>query len=99
MNALIKILHNTKLNKWHPIFYFESPLPGGGIEDLVRYKSNGHHTTGFDTRELAVKNINENLINQIKDSTIFTPLLEIEEKTDIDWNGDNIPADMQVRKR
>lgn len=53
--ALIKMLHHTKENWFHPIYYYESPLLGPISEQkILRYKSKGHHTTGFSERTAAV---------------------------------------------
>jgi hypothetical protein len=51
---VIAILQNTSLNRWHPIVFRESPFPGGRqLEAGKRYKSAGHHTDGFSTRDEA----------------------------------------------
>lgn len=100
MQALVMMLHNTALNKYHPIFYLESPLPGGSESDgnkhFIRYKSKGHHTTGFDSRDKALDSINNELIEQIK-SIGYTPNLELD--GDLIWDGKDIPADHQIRNR
>ena len=46
LKTVIATLHNDKTDRWHPIFFVESPLPGDCL--AVRYKSKGHHTDGFD---------------------------------------------------
>lgn len=99
--ALVKMLHNIEAKKWHPIFYYDKPFPGGfkdgGINDaVIRYKSKGHHTTGFDKREDAVKSANE-LIDTLRNRDHDTVLVEIDEKDDILWDGKEIPADTQLR--
>lgn len=100
MEALVMMLFNTKLNKWHPIFYFEKDFPGGFDSELnqkvIRYKSKGHHTVGFETREGAIDSINNSLVDQIK-SCGYTPNLEID--IDLEWDGEDIPADIQTRVR
>lgn len=100
MEALVMMLHNTTENKYHPIFYLESPLPGGmeseGNQNLIRYKSKGHHTTGFETRDKAIESVNNELIGQIK-SIGYIPNLELDE--DLSWDGKDIPADQQIRNR
>lgn len=100
MEALVMMLKNTSTQRYHPIFYLESPLPGGPESDsnqkLIRYKSKGHHTTGFDTRELALNRINSELIDQIK-SIGYTVNLELE--VDLEWDGLETPADQQIRMR
>ena len=100
MEALVMMLKNTKENKWHPIFYFESDFPGGPDsmlnDTVIRYKSKGHHTTGFKSREEAVSSINDSLVNQIK-SCGYIPNLEID--SDIEWDGEDTPADVQIRPK
>jgi hypothetical protein len=100
MQALVMMLQNTSTQKFHPIFYLESPLPGGheseGNQKLIRYKSQGHHTSGFVDRNEALVSINTELIDQIK-SIGYTPTLELDQ--DILWNGQGVPADQQIRNR
>lgn len=102
MNALVKMLKNTETNRFHPIFYFESPLPGGFESEtnqkLVRYKSKGHHTSGFDTREAAYASASSELVAQIK-SAGYSPILELDEKDDLLWDGKEMPTDHQLRDR
>lgn len=51
MFALVKIVHNVKDEKWHPIFYYDSPFPGPvEKQKVMRYKSKGHHTGGLQTQ-------------------------------------------------
>lgn len=93
--ALIMMLYNTLKETWHPIFYFESPLPGP-IEEatLIRFKSKGHHTTGFKTRDEALFSATE-LHKQLLEqkNTVF-----VETEGDLPWDGVDIPADTQFRK-
>jgi hypothetical protein len=100
MQALVMMLFNTKNNTFHPIYYLEDWFPGPFDSTMntnyIRYKSKGHHTTGFKNRNEAVKSINESLIDQIK-SIGYQPNLELE--TDLVWDGNNIPADHQVREK
>lgn len=59
---VIAMLHNKKLDRWHPIIFVESPLPGPYSEDKpVRHKSQGHHTEGFATKQEAIKHIKKDL--------------------------------------
>lgn len=98
--ALVKMLHNTVTKRWHPIFYYDSPLPGGFGEGfinnkLLRYKSKGHHTSGFDKREDALRSSQE-LIAQLKELH-DTVTIEIDEKDDLVWDDNDIPIDIQLR--
>jgi len=51
------ILKNTLTNRFHPIIFHEAPFPGQSVDrkigSVVRYRSYGHHTNGFDTLEQA----------------------------------------------
>jgi hypothetical protein len=95
LTALIMMLHNTKDNKWHPIVYFESPVPGPyDINNPIRYKSKMHHTTGFDDREAALGSI-DNLEERLKTQDSQTIFKECE--TDIEWDGEGMPIDHQIR--
>lgn len=48
-------LHNIKTDRYHPIMFEERPTPSHQEGDsLMRSKSLGHHTEGFDTREEAL---------------------------------------------
>ena len=54
-NLIFAMLHNTATDRWHPILFYESPLPGPPHEGKpIRHKSKGHHTEGFNTRDEAV---------------------------------------------
>ena len=84
MNPIINLLYNTKLKRWHPIIFIYNPLPGVPSTP-VRYKSKGHHTVGFETREEAVNYCYHDL----------APKLEHAEscfENDIEWDGEDIPA-------
>jgi hypothetical protein len=95
--ALIQMLHNQKQDTYHPIFYYDTPLPGGFEEgsinnEVIRYKSKGHHTTGFKTRPEAVVSAMELLVKLEEQHDTVT--LNIEK--DIEWDGEDIPADIQL---
>src|SRR5687768_12948962 len=95
--ALIKMLHNTKQDTYHPIFYYDSPLPGNAGEgSLMRYKSKGHHSTGFKERDEAIASANV-LHKKLVEEHHDTVLVELDKKDDIIWNDDEIPADTQLR--
>lgn len=84
-NPIFGILHNTTTNRYHPITFGEKPLPGGPDADKpVRHKSLGHHTEGFDTREQALRWIDENK-GKIPDSRLCVD-------KDFDWDGADVPA-------
>lgn len=85
---IIGLLHNTKLNRWHPIWFNESPMPGDS--KMVRHKSKGHHTTGFETRVEAIESAKNSLTAHIKQATLLDPLLCLDK--DFPWDGEDIPA-------
>lgn len=98
LHALIMMLFNTSSNRWHPIFYFESPLPGPYDEQsIVRYKSKGHHTVGFDNREDALKecvSVKDRLINEMSCPDVID-----ETNEDLVWDGEGMPTDIQMRPK
>lgn len=100
MNALIMMLKNTAKNTFHPIMYFENLLPGGyeseGNQKLIRYKSKGHHTTGFSDRQEAINSLDE---LEEKTKSIGYETIHRELDGDVEWNGEGIPADVQIRNR
>ncbi len=96
MKSLIMMLHNTAAGTYHPIFYLESPLPcGEAANHITRYKSKMHHTGGFKTLEEATADIHSNLVARIKENFFTAPDIEIENH--IEWNGEGVPADIQIR--
>ncbi len=82
-NPIIALLHNQTAERWHPIVFVESPMPGGA--GPVRHKSKMHHTTGFATREEAVANATNDLGPKIEGAR-----LAIDEV--FDWDGEGVPA-------
>ncbi len=98
--ALVKMLHNTQTNRFHPIYYYDSPFPGG-FEDgdinntIIRYKSKGHHTSGYPTRDEAISSANF-LVEQLKGLNDIVAV-ELDEIDDIIWNDEEIPIDIQLR--
>lgn len=98
MQSLVMMLKNIKTETYHPIFYLQTFFPGGDSSEMnekyIRYKSKGHHTSGFKDRQSAIDSINNELIDQIK-SIGYTPVLELE--SDMEWDGEGVPADNQIR--
>lgn len=91
MATPVKIIYNLKDETWHPILYRESPLPGNP-ENILRFKSSGHHTVGFKSREDAINDINSDYFKSRLDSMGSYPVYLIDE--DILWDGEGIPADI-----
>ena len=86
-NVIVALLHNTKEDRWHPIFFYENPLPGPPSDDKpVRYKSKMHHTTGFETREEALASLEDP-----KFEAEFGGIKKCLDE-DMPWDGEGIPA-------
>jgi hypothetical protein len=84
---LIALLHNQRNEKYHPIIFRYSPLPGGC--DIPRYKSNGHHTNGFVFREEAIA---ECFSMAVALTSRFTERIQTALGKDIEWDGESMPA-------
>ena len=90
-NPIIAMLHNTKENRWHPILFCESPLPGPHSPDKpIRHKSKMHHTTGFLTREEAVTDARTVMANAVATESDCPAKFALEK--DFEWDGEGIPA-------
>lgn len=82
---IVAMLHNQAQNTYHPIVFAMAPLPGDAqVEGAMRYRSRGHHTTGFSSREDAVAFA----------TTEWIPVLGADKALDGDiiWDGVDIPA-------
>ena len=74
------LLLNTATSRYHPIVFRPAPLPGGvEIMGGTRYRSKGHHTDGFPTKDGAVAWIREQA-----ELTLTGCVWE--------WNGTDVPA-------
>ena len=91
MRVLIMMLKNIIENTYHPIFYMESPLPGGNSK-LIRFKSKGHRTTGFRCRKDAVESIQSEIVDKLPEYLIIKEL-----DVDLEWDGKDMPIDHQLR--
>ena len=94
MRVLIMMLLNTATKQFHPIFYFESPLAGTDTT-LIRFKSKGHRTNGFDSREDALESIKNEIVLRLKEVGGYSIYQETE--GNLIWDGEDIPADIQFR--
>ena len=77
------ILHNVNTNRYHAAFFEEKPYKIQPIEetDIVRLQCKMHHTSGSETLEGALEEL-EKLSEKIiisKENIMNTP---------IDWNGE-----------
>ena len=89
LNPIVANLHNTKTDRYHPIYFREVPLPGGDQPDKpVRHKSGGHHTEGFKTRAEALQHCEEMRVELAEASgTCGVSLFD-----DFKWDGGELPA-------
>jgi len=73
-------LKNIKTGRFHPVYFRCAPRPSDSESDpTVRFRSVGHHTTGYDT---------------IEESKAFVTSKPRLTETDIiwEWDGEEIPA-------
>lgn len=99
MKVLARILSNVSKGTYHPIFYYESPLPGP-IEDrpsVIRFKSKMHHTTGFATLEEAKSSIEDpEMESKLRQTLFMSEFLKELDKPD-PWDGLDLPLDVLIR--
>lgn len=86
MNGIVAMLLNQATNRYHPVVFVMAPLPGGHTsEGGERYKTHGHHTNGFDSREEAVAFAEKEYAGRMAGArTAFGG--------DIVWDGEGMPA-------
>jgi hypothetical protein len=90
LEPIVGLIHNVKLDRWHPVYFSENPLPGDvQIEGAKRYKSGGHHTEGFPTRDEALSNA-KGLAERLREHSIGATHTALEK--DFPWDGEDIPA-------
>jgi len=79
------VLHDVETGRFHPAFFEEHPMPGPVLPsedvEVVRLKSNMHHTEGFATKDEAVANMKDDLAKKIQ----LQPLNIVEKP--IEWDG------------
>lgn len=88
MNPVIAMLRDVNNNRWHPILFYEAPLPGGW--GPRRWKSKGHHTDGFDSRERALEECRGTLLSQVEQVACGVVSFCLDD--DIPWDGEGVPA-------
>ena len=95
-NPVILLLFNTKTERWHPILYWECPPPSGKLGDCERWKSKGHHTLGFATKEEAINGEAGGVMalakNQYEKKEGGDVYYDIEHYSE--WDGDGTPSDV-----
>jgi hypothetical protein len=85
---VIAMIHNTKLNRWHPVWFRDHPH-SANTETVWRFKSSAHHTEGFVSRDAAMDSILIELIPALEGETRM--FLD----ADYEWDGNDIPAIVQ----
>jgi hypothetical protein len=77
------LIRNYVSGRWHPILFRPAPLPSGADIDsgCLRYRSKGHHTEGFATKDEAVA--------WIKDHSDTMTFLE---GVEFCWDGNGVPT-------
>ena len=92
--ALVQMLYNTDKKTYHPIFYYDKPLPGGmeNNNKIIRYKSKGHHTTGF----ASLSEANESAKDLIKKLQSQGDIVHININEPILWDGKDMPLDTVI---
>lgn len=84
--GIVAMLLNQATNRYHPVVFAMAPLPGGHTsEGGERYKTRGHHTTGFESRDEAVAFAEKEYVARIPGGR---PALG----GDILWDGQDTPA-------
>lgn len=91
LDPVIGIVHNVKANRWHPVYFQRYPMPGGMEQtNLTRYRSGGHHTVGFASREEAVHVAKTGIAPRLRNICAGPVSFALEK--DFLWNGDDIPT-------
>lgn len=95
-NPVILMLKNIVTKKYHPILFWECPPPSGNLGDGLRWKSKGHHTTGFTDRDEAVKGAMD-LVKQSHDMLVIGSVYyQLGEENDAVWDNTEMPAAVQT---
>lgn len=83
---VIGMLHNLKLNRFHPITFHSSPPPGG--RDMgARYHSSTHSTEGFADRKEALAEC-----QKIQERFPFVDQVGLCLEKDFAWDGEHVPV-------
>jgi len=90
LNPVVANLHNTQTDRFHPILFCESPLPGLlPAEKPVRHRSKSHHTQGFATRDEALAEC-DRMVEQLAGESGGPVRLCLQK--DFAWDGADVPA-------
>ena len=89
LSPVVGIIHNTKLGRWHPVYFREAPLPGPDSPGKpARHESAAHSTEGFGDRESAVLAA-RNLAEELRSHAVGPVSLAID--SDFQWDGEGVP--------
>ncbi len=90
VEPIVGLIHNLKINTWHPVYFRESPAPSSdGSDKAKRYKSGGHYTEGLPSREEGLE-ASKTLVEALKPHAIGSVHLALEK--DFPWDGEDVPA-------
>lgn len=97
---VIAMIHNVVTDRYHPVIYKPSPQPSWSQGDLLRFRSMGNHTEGFDTHEEALDFVNNKMVKDVQNTIdkADSPMALIADKVytclekSFPWDGEGIPA-------
>lgn len=93
VNPVILMLQNDVTKRFHPIIFWECPMPSQELGSAVRWKSKGHHTEGFEKREDASAAIQDLAKRHIEmDDLQGGVYYQDNVATDGHWDGVDNPA-------
>lgn len=95
MKAIIQILHNIKRDTYHPIVYVSDLVPEK-VNEVTRYKSKMHHTSGFETLDEALEDI-VTLEENVKEHLYYVSEVIKEIKEVFIWDGEDDPVGTILR--
>jgi hypothetical protein len=97
VNPVILMLKNTTTNRFHPIIFWECPMPSQALGSAVRWKSKGHHTEGFEKRDDASAAI-QDLAKRHSDMDDLQGAIYFQDDVNEDghWDGVDNPASVML---
>ena len=92
---VISVIHNTKTDRYHPIFFIEAEAPKWAVavglaEGARGHKSIGYYNEGFATLEAAVDALPELLAEIVSRGEVGVP--DINTRETFSWDGDGNPT-------
>lgn len=96
-NPLAGMIRDSHTGRFHPVILKESPLPGPPSDDKpVRFKSHGHHTTGFESRDDAIASIVNEMAQQLPGLRYLTDLGDSDKDMKWDSSKEGLPTISEV---